>query len=295
MLQKQYFFDLLRTLRRWVRLIGFFLWSGTQRFIFRRNNVPVRVYGDLKIWVSARDYRGYRVWQTRGSQKEKVKIIERLSTSGPSAFFDVGANYGEFSIMPASMGVYCLMFEPNPLVFSFLQQTMAPYPMARPIPQAVGSGCGSATFSFCRAASGSGSLAAQTPMREARYLGRTNLLDKIDIVITTLDQVVKSEGVDLSKGVVLKIDVEGFEREVMTGAMDVLSLTPWWRALVEFSPAALKDAGKDVAQEWAFFRKFGGVIAQNGIPDTLQNMRLPPEPPRHDVDLLLGSGEIPSC
>lgn len=295
MFRKEYFWDLLRTLRRWIRLIGFFLWSGTQRFVFRRDNAPVRVYGGLKIWVSARDYRGYRVWQTRGSQKDKVRIIEGLSASGPSAFFDIGANYGEFSIMPASMGIHCLMFEPNPLVFPLLQRTMALYPKAHPSPDAVGSSCGHATFSFCRSASGSGSLAAQTPMHEARYLGRIDLLDEVNVGVTTIDQVAKSQRLDLSKGVVLKIDVEGFEREVMTGAMGVLSSTPWWRALVEFSPAALRNAGKDVAQEWEFFRQFSGVVAENGVPDNLQNINLPHAPPGRDVDLLLGRGEVPSC
>lgn len=289
---KNKLWDLLRTLRRWVRLGGFIVWSATQRFVFRRGEVPVKAYGGRKIWVSARDYRGYRVWQTRGSQKEKVKIIENLCASRPSALLDIGANYGEFSIAPASMGIHCLLFEPNPLVFPFLARTVAPYPKARPFPNAVGSRSGHLRLSFCRSASGSGSLAAQTPLHEARYLGRLDLLDEVDVEVTTIDQAIESMGLDLSNGLIFKIDVEGFEREVMTGAMRALSSTPWWRALVEFSPSALRNAGKDVAQEWGYFRQFCGVIAGNDLPQNLHKINLPIEPPNSDVDLLLGRGEI---
>ena len=99
----------------------------------------------------------------------------------------------------------------------------------------------------------------------------------------TLDRLIGEPDAVRLHGLVLKIDVEGFEKEVLEGAARLIALAAWWRALLEFSPSCLRAAGKDVTETWRFFRRYRGVVVGGGA--------LPERPPLRDVELLIGQGE----
>lgn len=118
---------------------------------------------------------------------------------------------------------------------------------------------------------------------------------EIEVEVNTIDELVRAfaDFMDCSS-IVLKIDVEGFEQEVLKGASILDDLT-WWRALVEFSPIGLQNAGKSVEDSWQFFRAYKGVVVHGGFDPRQGGLGvLPIKPPRHDVDILIGEGSIPN-
>jgi FkbM family methyltransferase len=244
----------------------------------------ISVYGGHRIAINVRDFRAYRIWRLGGSQQDKVRLVASLCAEGPGLFIDVGANYGEFSLFPAALGLCCIAIEPNPEVAACLRETFADRANVQVIEAAASNRGGSTHFFFCDRATGSGSLVRDIPAGEARGLSaRTH---ERTVRAVTLDDLVGDMAVVRTRGLVLKVDVEGFEREVLEGAGRLLAAAAWWRALLEFSPSCLRAAGKDVAETWRFFRRYKGSMAGGGA--------LPETAPAHDTEILLGEGAAPA-
>jgi FkbM family methyltransferase len=238
----------------------------------------ISIYGGHRVSIDVGDFRAYRIWRLGGSQAEKVRLIAALCEAHPALFIDVGANYGEFTLIPAALGVRCIAVEPNPGVAACLRETFAGRANVDVVEAVASNRGGTATFYFCGSATGSGSLARDIPAGEARDFSAAT--DARTVPATTLDELTAGVDAVRTQGVVLKVDVEGFEKEVLEGAAGLLARAAWWRALLEFSPSCLRAAGKDIAGTWQFFRSY-------------RLGELPQDPPSHDVELLLGAGAIP--
>lgn len=64
-----------------------------------------------------------------GTQKKEIQLIEQLLVKYPvDLFLDVGANYGEFSVISAYAGVKTVSFEPGLRAFAALEETAKLYP-----------------------------------------------------------------------------------------------------------------------------------------------------------------------
>lgn len=258
----------------------------------RHQHTTIRVYGDHELHVNGDDFRAYRIWRLGGSQKVKVELLRRLCEARPRLFIDVGANYGEFSIIPAEMGISCLAVEANPRVAACLRNTLSHYPNVSMVEAAAGDHAGSATFYYCTNASGSGSLASGTPAVEAEFFSKS--VNTITIPMYTIDELAAIANIQSTDGVLLKIDVEGFEEEVLAGASQLLRTVAWWRAIVEFSPPALRAAGKTVDGSWSVFRRHQGYIVHEKRREVIGCLgTLPADPPKKEVDLLIGRGTLP--
>lgn len=119
-------------------------------------------------------------------------------------------------------------------------------------------------------------------------------VEKIIVPIKRLDQFVMRLGLSVDRRLVMKIDVEGFEREELVGAEKMLARISWWRALVEFSPRSLANAGKSADQEWAFLQQFQGVVINRKSLGKATLGLLPELAPSQDVDVLIGAGDLPA-
>ena len=133
-----------------------------------------------KIYVDVSEWRGNRVKELKGTQREKIDELKKIVIEeNIDMFLDIGTNYGEFAISLVDLNIPIICFEPNPICVEMLNKTFKNMNDVNPLP----------------------------------------------------------------KNILLKIDVEGFEDEVLEGCKNLLNKCKW-KALVEINPQAIKKAKK---------------------------------------------------
>lgn len=125
-------------------------------------------------------------------------------------FYDVGANIGVFTILAGIVrDAQCVAFEPVPETFSYLEQNMR----LNAIPDTVsilnqGVGKEAGTLRFTSNEGATNHVLASDESSSAA----------IELPVATLDDTIRS----YPSPTVLKVDVEGFEHDVIAGAKNVL-------------------------------------------------------------------------
>jgi FkbM family methyltransferase len=121
-------------------------------------------------------------------------------------FVDIGANIGSYTVLAAAcIGAQCIAFEPDPDAFSWLLQNVHLNGVSHRVEvrkEALGSSCGEASFT--------------TGLDTMNHLvvGAGHGVSLQSVAMTTLDQALAGRAPTM-----LKIDVEGFEADVMQGAL----------------------------------------------------------------------------
>ncbi len=185
------------------------------------------------------------------------KALEVLPAQ--SVVLDVGANCGQFSLKLAAAlhgrksEFVIHSFEPNPFICSRLRENVAINELFRNqiVVHELGLGDreGIMAFNYNPANSGGGSFSAggEGPHK---------------IPIACLDQVVES--LQLRRVDFIKIDVEGFEPEVLTGSKQVLKMFRPWLYL-EITPAWFQSRGHSVDALIAFLQDLGySMLGESG-------------------------------
>ncbi len=205
----KYYFELLRDRLEWTLNLIF-----TNQAVWCRNRL-----GQSYQPLSLPEYRYMR----NGNPEVNVSLlVERLLHEGMTVV-DVGANHGLFSMEAAhfvgSTGrVYA--FEPTPELYAHLRKHLEVNHLKNVylLEKAVGSFDGNAKLRVHHECTGLNSLASQ----DLVWQGSTLIADQvINVPICKLDTVVNSE--NISHIDILKIDVEGFELEVLRGARNILA------------------------------------------------------------------------
>jgi FkbM family methyltransferase len=136
-------------------------------------------------------------------------------------FVDVGANVGAYTILACSVGARCISIEPSPQTFARLAENVRLNdfsPRVNAINTAAGAANGELSF--------------------------TSGLDTVDHVVASGEisgavQTVRVEPLDAllagDRPVVIKIDVEGFETEVLRGASATLSSSSLEAIVIEMN------------------------------------------------------------
>lgn len=143
---------------------------------------------------------------------------------------DVGANRGQFALIarhrwPAAR---LICFEPLPEPIAVLRRVLGGDPDVEIVPAAASSEAGTAMIHISRR-DDSSSLLAITGRQSETYAG-TDEIAAIEVATTSLDHHL---GGDIARPALLKVDVQGFELEVLRGAEGTLSNVDF--ALVECS------------------------------------------------------------
>ena len=186
----------------------------------------------MTVHVDLRDSRFLQIPNELRGQTRVASQIPTLLAPGDT-FIDVGANYGALSVI-ASRAVHpggkTLSFEPNPNVAALLRRTLSDSAM---VPHEVHQvGCdekrGHAEMFVPETSGAGGFVQGYSNLQGARRF--TCELVPLDGILASL----QPQG-----RVVLKIDVEGFELNVLRGAKESLKrLQP--TLLLEINPEALK-------------------------------------------------------
>ena len=164
-----------------------------------------------------------------------------------AVIFDVGANFGYYSVMLASgLRGACEVhaFEPAPETFARLCRHIALNRLTSVHPHRIG-------------LSDSPALGALRP-REGNS-GAAYLVPGGEIEISTLDRFVEERG--LKRLDFIKIDVEGLEERVLRGGRKTLArFRPM--VLIEIQPITLERAGSSVAAVVALLTSLGYTLMQ---------------------------------
>jgi FkbM family methyltransferase len=188
-------------------------------------------------------------FETNGEEWLTRRLFEAL----PGAVCaDVGANVGDYTHIAAQRGASrILAFEPAPSTFKTLSTKYASDRRVELFQTAVGEEVGETSF--------------YVPIdHESTFASRditiTTISDsrseKIDVPITTLDRVSREHNVVFD---IIKIDVEGFELEVLKGAKNLLAEHPPQLIHFEFNTHHRKrrqtlDDFANLLPEYALFR-----------------------------------------
>jgi FkbM family methyltransferase len=186
----------------------------------------------------------YRQWES-----DLSNLFRALCTPS-SVVVDVGANFGYFTCLAGTMiGAHgngrVFAFEPNPKLARLIRRnleinwSMAPIEMHE---VAVADFSGEVTLYIPRAHGANASLSASDSPDA----------DRVKVKAVRLDDVVPANvAVDI-----MKIDVEGHEYGVLSGARQMIERSPEIKIIMEWSRSQMADAGIDPAKIIQYFEGF---------------------------------------
>lgn len=167
-----------------------------------------RLYPVMRRWSDTRALRGW----TAGDAKRLAFYSQLISPH--DLVFDVGANVGNRTKVFLRLGARVVAFEPQSSCASLLQAELGTHPGFRLVRKALGGKVGAAELRL-----GTAHVLAtmsETWMQATQETGRfgsENWQGREQIAVTTLDEVIREFGAPAFA----KIDVEGYEPEVLSG------------------------------------------------------------------------------
>ncbi|WP_319421334.1 FkbM family methyltransferase [Pleurocapsa sp. FMAR1] len=209
--------------------------------------VPVK-NGDLKSWQFAQSYK----WHERGLRKVEDFLHNNIPIE--KVFLDIGANLGIRSLYPLSLNRPVVLFEPNSYLRSFTEELFALNNFKK--------------FTIENICLGNHNTTTELFISKSSYLSSViqhyaeldEVVDTISVPMMKLDDYNRNRLTEKSIGA-LKIDVEGFEIEVLSGAMQLL---------IENKPVVIVEAQHDNWQKIADFfdnlnLKYKGFLITNNV------------------------------
>lgn len=211
-------------------------------------------YRGRELFVSTYDDRVYFI--SIEAQGRKVDYLKRVceAEGGDVDFYDVGANYGEFTLPLLGLTRRVRCFEPNPIVFFCLRRTLQDDLSAELNNCALTARGGHIALAINPFASGGSSVDRNVWDRLAgghSLSGEKNQLVYMDVAARQLGGILNEE---LSAGrmreslLLMKIDVEGVELDLLEEAAASLERVP--RFLLFFE-SNLQDRSTAYAQRLA--------------------------------------------
>ena len=171
-------------------------------------------------------------------EEDTTSLLLRLS---PKVFVDVGAHVGRFSIILAKKGSRVISIEPSKENFGQLLKNVRMNNLQNKI-KALNKGCsdknGKETLHFVMHQEGFSSI-------EKKEGARKEIIE-----VRKLDDICKDTKLNLKERGVIKIDVEGFELNVLKGSKDILKKGSFL-LVVEINEKEKEKPIKD------FLKKFG--------------------------------------
>lgn len=178
----------------------------------RRLRAEHLLYG-LGLYGPARAIYGFTAGRkAKRSRKLTRDFFGHLLAPG-DLVFDVGANLGNYAEIFASLGAHVIALEPNPDCVSHIRRSY-PSESIEVVNTAVGSCGGVATIRLAQRSDMS-SMSAEwiQAIRDAQRVEDTVWANQIAVPVITLDSLVAMYGMPRF----IKIDVEGFEENVLEG------------------------------------------------------------------------------
>jgi FkbM family methyltransferase len=195
-------------------------------------------------------------------EREFVLAFASVMRGEGISIYDIGAATGHFSAAIAKLENVRQVesFEPIPVAFQALQQRLASYPHVHCHNVALGSANGSADLHLS-GSSDSSSLLPVAREHESVFPGTQNI-GRISVRVACLDDYVDQHKLTLPD--VIKIDVQGYEVEVLKGASRALAHAR--HCILETSFVSLYEGSPLFEEVYAFMLDNGFLLRGVGRP-----------------------------
>lgn len=184
-----------------------------------------------------------RAWRPSSAPPpvEALNFYSKLVEPGDLCF-DVGANVGDRTAIFLELGATVVAIEPQERCVAELRRRFGRRGDVTVVPAALGSTVGSAPMRVGTASTVSTmSRLWEQRVRESKRFGDTEWRDEIVVPVTTLDLVIADFGMPRF----CKIDVEGYELEVLSGLSRVIPIMSfeWTPETTEITSACIDRVG----------------------------------------------------
>jgi FkbM family methyltransferase len=222
-------------LSRWTRAVSYTF----SRYVFRRKFLVAnaRLFG-LRFKFRTEDVVGRHIFKRGVHEPDLSKwLLENVAFEHGDVVFDIGANIGWYALLldrTVPHGVEIFAFEPDAANFALLQENLRLNQARSVVPVNRAVGADAATRTLYRYAN--------------KNLGRHSLLplndgEQVPVEVTSLDGFVEERSLQNRVPRLIKVDVEGYEFQVLAGATSVLRACD--TVLAEYSPGLMQQAGED--------------------------------------------------
>eukprot|EP01035_Chromulina_nebulosa_P026132 gene26132-34172_t len=212
-------------------------------------------------------------WSAGKPSLASYRMCRALKALGchPRTVFDVGANQGQFAGASAWWfpEAKIVSFEPSPTVFRILQRNTSRVSTIECVQSAVGDRRGELKFFESDYSHASSALPVTEAQRSLRP--ETAKTKTITVPVTTLD--VFAQGKNWSGPILLKLDVQGFEKKVLEGATAFLPKVDY--LLFECSYQALYENEPLFAEMYTYVQSLGyELVAPVGFLENEEHVLL---------------------
>ena len=217
----------------------------------REGEHHAEVFG-YKIKLDLADYIQRSIYLGTFEPRESAQIRAYLKPG--MTFVDVGANVGYYTLLAASLvgrGGRVLAFEPSPYAFDRLAETIKRNNLSQVC--AVQSGLGDA--------SGEAQLFSPLSGNHSPSMVSNGVGSPINVPVRRLDDWLAEHEVDRVD--LMKIDIEGFEPNVIKGAAECVRQGRLRAILCEFNKYWLEMNGSSPSQLYHLLTRSGFVLAQD--------------------------------
>lgn len=223
-------------------------------FALAPSTVITELFPDIHIKLSLRDLtQRTSYWQGARFEFPTPQILASWGREKGTRFFDIGANYGFYSywMLYSCPDILVYAFEPNPKTHALLEMTKQENNLQRLTTFQIGLGEGPGTLDLHP---GIEDLGQSTFLPHPAFVHST--IGKVSIL--SFDEWRKQSGLALPQKPewIAKIDVEGFEYNVLNGMKETLSAQAFKGVCVEILKHTLALCGNSPKDIFKIMEKF---------------------------------------
>ncbi len=213
--------------------------------------IKMRYVGGAVIAVDPEDYIGWAIFRTGSYEPASLALALKIMSAEPGLFVDVGANFGWYTCAVASIaGTNVIGIEPDPQNCAALRANVDRNGLRTVVVFHGAVGAQPALLAMSRRSPGNSGTVAVTaghpsPGSGGYWVGSTTLQNLLNALVQPP-----------TRPVLIKIDVEGFEPEVL-GGLDFAGPFRPKNILIECDRAL-------GAAAWGSYEKFAAFFTQRG-------------------------------